>query len=70
MTDSPTSLDGLPMAMTGEHAFAPYLRILGEKLGYIPAKDNAAVSQLLDREEKLSALIVGLKKSNNLWKRV
>lgn len=30
MTDSPTSLDGLPMAMTGEHAFAPYLRILGK----------------------------------------
>ena len=42
----------------------------GEKLGYIPAKDNAAVSQLLDREEKLSALIVGLKKSNNPWKRI
>jgi len=42
----------------------------GEKLGYIPAKDNAAVSQLLDRGEKLSALIVGLKKSNNPWERI
>ena len=42
----------------------------GEKLGYIPAKDNAAISQLLDREEKLSALIVGLKKSNNPWERI
>lgn len=30
MTDSPTSLDVLPVAMTGEHAFAPYLRILGK----------------------------------------
>ncbi|QOJ22097.1 MAG: HIRAN protein [Gammaproteobacteria bacterium] len=42
----------------------------GEKLGYIPAKDNAAVSQLLDRGEQLSALIVGLKKSNNPWERI
>lgn len=42
----------------------------GEKLGYIPAIDNAAVSQLLDRGEKLSALIVGLKKSDNPWERI
>lgn len=42
----------------------------GEKLGYIPAIDNAAISQLLDRGEKLSALIVGLKKSNNPWERI
>ncbi len=42
----------------------------GEKLGYIPARDNAAVSQLLDRGEKLSALIVGLKKSDNPWERI
>lgn len=42
----------------------------GEKLGYIPAKDNAAVSQLLDRGETMSALIVGLKKSNNPWERI
>ena len=41
-----------------------------EKLGYIPTKDNAAVSQLLDRGEKLSALIVGLKKSDNPWERI
>ncbi len=42
----------------------------GHKLGYIPRMDNAAVSQLLDRGEKLSALIVGLRKSNNPWDRV
>ncbi len=42
----------------------------GHKLGYIPRIDNAAVSQLMDRGEKLSALIVGLKKSNNPWDRV
>lgn len=28
----------------------------------IPAKDNVSVSQLLDREQKLSALIMWLKK--------
>jgi hypothetical protein len=38
----------------------------GEKLGYILAKDNAAVSQLLDRGETMSALIVGLKKNNSI----
>ncbi|WP_394807692.1 HIRAN domain-containing protein [Nitrosomonas sp.] len=42
----------------------------GHQLGYIPRMDNAAVSQLLDRGEKLSALIVGLKKSNNPWDRI
>jgi hypothetical protein len=42
----------------------------GEKLGYIPAKDNAAVAQLMDRGETLSALITGLKKSNNPWERI
>jgi hypothetical protein len=32
--------------------------------------DNAAVSQLLDHGEEISALIVGLKKGNNPWDRV
>lgn len=40
------------------------------QLGYLPRMDNAAVSQLLDRGEKLSALIVGLKKGNNPWDRI
>lgn len=42
----------------------------GHKLGYIPRMDNAAISQLLDRGEKMSALIVGLKRSNNPWDRI
>jgi len=42
----------------------------GHKLGYIPRMDNAAVSQLLDRGETISAWIVGLKKSNNPWDRI
>jgi len=42
----------------------------GHQLGYLPRMDNAAVSQLIDRGEILSALIVGLKKSNNSWDRI
>ncbi|MCC8997625.1 MAG: HIRAN domain-containing protein [Nitrosomonas sp.] len=42
----------------------------GEKLGYIPAIDNAAISQLLDRGETLSASIAGLKNSKNPWERI
>jgi hypothetical protein len=32
--------------------------------------DNAAVSQLLDRGEKMVALIAGLYKSDNPWHRI
>lgn len=42
----------------------------GHKLGYIPRLDNAAVSQLLDRGEKLEAVIAGLAESSNPWERV
>lgn len=42
----------------------------GHQLGYLPRMDNAAASQLLDRGEKISALIVGLKKGNNPWDRI
>lgn len=42
----------------------------GHKLGYIPRLDNAAVSQLLDRGEKLEAVIAGLAENGNPWERV
>lgn len=42
----------------------------GHKLGYIPRMDNAAVSQLLDRGERLEAVITRLAKSGNPWERV
>ncbi len=42
----------------------------GQKLGYIPRLDNAAVSQLLDRGETLEAAIAGLESSSNPWDRV
>lgn len=40
------------------------------KLGYIPAIDNAAISQLMDRGERLEAVIVELNQSRNPWERV
>lgn len=42
----------------------------GHKLGYIPRLDNAAVSQLLDRGERLEAVIARLVVSSNPWERV
>jgi len=42
----------------------------GHKLGYLPKLDNAAVSQLLDRGEKLEAVIAKLQASSNPWERV
>ena len=42
----------------------------GRKLGYIPYEDNAAVSQLLDRSERLEAAIFELKESLNPWERI
>lgn len=40
------------------------------QLGYNPRMDNTAISQLLDRKKKMSALIIGLKRSNNPWERI
>ena len=42
----------------------------GHKLGYIPRLDNAAVSQLLDKGERLEAVIARLAESSNPWERV
>ena len=42
----------------------------GRKLGYIPFVDNAAVSQLLDRGERLEAAIFELKESPYPWERI
>lgn len=42
----------------------------GQKLGYIPRIDNAAVSQLLDRGEQVKAYIANLKMSEDPWERV
>lgn len=42
----------------------------GQKLGYLPRIDNAAVSHLLDSGHALEAQIVVLRDSDNPWERV
>jgi hypothetical protein len=42
----------------------------GEKLGYVPRVDNAAVSHLLDNGQAVTAEIVGLQRSRNPWDRI
>ncbi len=42
----------------------------GQKIGYVPALDNAAICQLLDRNECLDCVITQLRESSNPWKRV
>jgi HIRAN domain len=42
----------------------------GEKIGYVPARDNAAVAQLLDRDECLDAVITRMADSRNPWERL
>jgi len=51
-----------------ERAVAVYWQ--HQKLGYVPRIDNAAISQLMDRGEPLSARIDQLKQSRNPWKRI
>jgi HIRAN domain len=41
-----------------------------QKIGYVPARDNAAVSQLLDRGERLNTVITQLRQANNPWDRI
>lgn len=42
----------------------------GNKLGYVPRIDNAAISHLLDSGQGVSAEIVSLRMSDNPWDRV
>ena len=42
----------------------------GRKLGYVPAMANTAISQLLDRDQSLDAVITRLRESPDPWNRV
>jgi len=42
----------------------------GEKIGYVPRVDNAAVSHLLDSGKQVTAKIVTLQVSDNPWERI
>lgn len=50
------------------NAVAVYFR--GDKLGYLPRRENTAVAQLLDRGHRLEASIVRLRDDPNPWRRV
>ena len=49
-------------------AVAVYFR--DEQLGYVPRAENSAVSQMLDRGEKLVARISRLQMSDDPWQRI
>ena len=42
----------------------------GDKLGYLPRRENAAVAQLLDRGHAVDATILRLREEPNPWRRV
>lgn len=42
----------------------------GEKLGYVPRADNAALARFMDRGSRAEARITRLKKSRNPWQRI
>jgi hypothetical protein len=42
----------------------------GQKIGYLPRIDNAAVSHLLDSGQRLIARVTSLSESSNPWNRV
>ncbi len=46
------------------------VHVLGEKIGFVPRADNAAIAQMLDRGERLSARIIELQTTRNPWQRV
>ena len=65
--------DGVTLVREPNNAFDPRaVRIdwHGNKLGYVPRTDNAAVSHLLDHGHGVSAEIVSLKESDNPWDRI
>ena len=41
-----------------------------QKIGYVPARDNAAVSQLLDRDASLDAVMTKLRVDHDPWQRI
>ena len=42
----------------------------GDKLGYLPRRENAAVAQLLDRGHAVDATILRLREEPNPWRRI
>lgn len=42
----------------------------GEKLGYLPREDNSAIAQLMDRKERLRAIVSEIRNTRNYWERI
>jgi hypothetical protein len=66
---------GAPLQLTREptnphDARAVAVCFLGRRIGYVPQLENAAVAQLLDRGERLSAQVSALAMDKDPWKRV
>ena len=65
--------DALQLIREAENAHDPRavsVEWQGHKLGYVPRRDNAAISHLLDQQQHLQAYIVALEESRNPWQRV
>ena len=50
------------------NAVSVYFR--GDKLGFVPRRENAAVAQLMDRGHRLDARIICLRDEPNPWRRL
>ncbi len=42
----------------------------GKKLGYLPREDNSVIAQLMDRGERLRAVISEVRNTPNYWERI
>ena len=65
--------DALQLVREPENSYDPNaVRVewRGEKLGYVPRADNAALARFMDRGSKAEARITRLKKSRNPWQRM
>ena len=65
--------DALQLIREPENSYDPNaVRVewRGEKLGYVPRADNAALARFMDRGSKAEARITRLKKSRDPWQRM
>src|SRR3546814_16950189 len=66
--DSPLQLLREPDNKDDRGAVAVYSA--GQRIGYLPRLENAAVSQMLGRGERLIARVVALQESSDPWQRM
>lgn len=64
----PLQLKREPHNAYDERAIA--LHFMSRRIGYVPRAENTAISQMLDRGERLHARIVHLARDPDPWKRV